>query len=128
MRITYSELIWQTKKKYSKHIYLRKNLLIEDYFYLSKQIQDSDFSNEPKAKKSGKKSKNPEDKKTKKNKDESDSEEENLADDDKRERKTGGTAKGNLTLSSIDKKSKEDKLYGDTGDITKNEKINPFTY
>jgi Leucine-rich repeat (LRR) protein len=36
MRITYSELIWVIKKKYSKHIYLRKNLLIEDYFYLNK--------------------------------------------------------------------------------------------
>ena len=62
---------------------------------------------------------------------ESDSEDENLADEDKKERKTEGITKGNLTLSSIDKKSKEDKLYGESGDMTKNGlkgKIDPFTY
>ena len=45
--------------------------------------------------------------------------------------KTEGITKGNLTLSSIDKKSKEDKLYGESGDMTKNGlkgKIDPFTY
>ncbi len=62
---------------------------------------------------------------------ESDSEEDNIQEEDKKERKTGGITKGNLTLSSIDKKSKEDKLYGETGDISKNGfkgKIEPFTY
>ena len=62
---------------------------------------------------------------------ESDSEDENIQDEEKKERKTGGIIKGNLTLSSIDKKSKEDKLYGETGDISKNGfkgKIDPFTY
>ena len=62
---------------------------------------------------------------------ESDSEDENIKDEDKKERKTGGIMKGNLTLSSIDKKSKEDKLYGETGDMSKNGfkgKIDPFTY
>ena len=62
---------------------------------------------------------------------ESDSEEENIQDEEKKERKTGGIMKGNLTLSSIDKRSKEDKLYGETGDISKNGfkgKIDPFTY
>ena len=62
---------------------------------------------------------------------ESDSEEENIQEEEKKERKTGGIMKGNLTLSSIDKRSKEDKLYGETGDISKNGfkgKIDPFTY
>ena len=61
---------------------------------------------------------------------ESDSEEENIQEEDKKERKTGGIMKGNLTLSSIDKRSKEDKLYGETGDMTKEikRKIDPFTY
>ena len=61
---------------------------------------------------------------------ESDSEEENIQEEDKKERKTGGIMKGNLTLSSIDKRSKEDKLYGETGDMTKGfkGKIDPFTY
>jgi len=62
---------------------------------------------------------------------ESDSEEENIQDEEKKERKTGGIMKGNLTLSSIDKRSKEDKLYGETGDISKNGfkgKIDAFTY
>ena len=61
---------------------------------------------------------------------ESDSEEENIQEEYKKERKTGGIMKGNLTLSSIDKRSKEDKLYGETGDMTKGfkGKIDPFTY
>ena len=62
---------------------------------------------------------------------ESDSEDENIQKEDKKERMTGGIMKGNLTLSSIDKRSKEDKLYGETGDISKNGfkgKIDPFTY
>ena len=62
---------------------------------------------------------------------ESDSEDENIQKEDKKERMTGGIMKGNLTLSSIDKRSKEDKLYGETGDMSKNGfkgKIDPFTY
>ena len=62
---------------------------------------------------------------------ESDSEDENIQKEDKKERMTGGIMKGNRTLSSIDKRSKEDKLYGETGDMSKNGfkgKIDPFTY
>ena len=62
---------------------------------------------------------------------ESDSEDENIAEEDKKERKTGGITKGNLTLSSIDKKTKDEKLYGETGDMSKNGfkgKGDAFTY
>ena len=62
---------------------------------------------------------------------ESDSEEENFPGEEKKERKTGGITKGNLTLSSIDKKSKYDNIGGESGEMTKSGmkgKIDPFTY
>ena len=62
---------------------------------------------------------------------ESDSEEENIPEEEKKERKTGGISKGNLTLSSIDKKTKDDNIYGESGENTKGGmkgNIEPFTY
>ena len=60
---------------------------------------------------------------------ESDSEEDNLPEE--KERKTGGITKGNLTLNSMDKRTKDDKLNDDFGEFSKNGfkgRLDGFTY
>ena len=62
---------------------------------------------------------------------ESDSEEDNLPEEEKKESKTGRITKENNTLSYIEKKIKDDKIYGESGEMTKSimkGNIESFTY